>query len=133
MNLTYLQRYLHDHRLLQANGALTDQIDRTQSVIFYLESVGADINSKDKYGLTPLHFAAMRGNDVAALDLLHCDNIRIEMLTDKDNNNFGNPLHLAVDSGENDIIELCLNHNANVKQFVVAETHRYIQPVKAVT
>ena len=30
-------------------------------LIEYLVKVGASINKKDKYGLTPLHYACMRG------------------------------------------------------------------------
>ncbi|KAJ8026830.1 Transient receptor potential cation channel subfamily A member 1-like [Holothuria leucospilota] len=178
---SYLNIYLSSRGLLQA---LEGPPNRDASIIFYLESIGADVNSKDIYGLTPLHFAAIRGNDVAALELLHCRGIQIEavdeqimtplhlacthgsteivamlirngaairckdeqdntplhlacleghteivkllfsageehsvlgeMLTDRENNNYGNPLHLAVDSGEREIIELCLDHNANV-------------------
>lgn len=59
--------------------ALQGTQSRDASIIFYLESIGADVNGKDIYGLTPLHFAAIRGNDVAALELLNCRGIQIEV------------------------------------------------------
>ena len=37
-------------------------------------------NSRDKYGLTPLHYAGMRGNDDAAVDLLQLPNTNIEVI-----------------------------------------------------
>ena len=41
----------------------------------------AEINARDIYGLTPLHYAAMRGNDVAAQDLLsYMDILDIEVI-----------------------------------------------------
>ena len=49
------------------------------SVILYLASNGARINEADKYGLTPLHHAAMRGNDDAATELIMCPSIDIEV------------------------------------------------------
>lgn len=51
------------------------------SVIYYLVMKGARINEKDKYGLTPLHYAAMRGNDEATIELIKCTSqIDIEVL-----------------------------------------------------
>ncbi len=50
------------------------------SVIMFLESRGADVNKEDMYGCTPLHFAAMRGNEVATKELLSCKGINIEVI-----------------------------------------------------
>ena len=49
------------------------------SVILYMANNGARINEADKYGLSPLHHAAMRGNDDAAKELLSCPDIDIEV------------------------------------------------------
>lgn len=49
------------------------------SVIAFLVRKSADINAKDLYGSTPLHFAAMRGNETAVLDLLCQTGINIEV------------------------------------------------------
>ena len=45
-------------------------------------SAGGNINARDIYGCTPLHFAAMRGNEVATKELLSCKGINIEVLVD---------------------------------------------------
>ncbi len=51
-----------------------------RSVIMFLASSGARVNEKDKYGLTPLHYAAMRGNEDATVELLTCKGIDIEVM-----------------------------------------------------
>ena len=49
------------------------------SVILYLASQGARVNAQDIYGCTPLHFAAMRGNEVATKELISVSNCQIEV------------------------------------------------------
>ena len=49
------------------------------SVVKILVENGAELNAHDIYGLTPLHYAAMRGNDVAARDLLGYSGVNIEV------------------------------------------------------
>ena len=49
------------------------------SVILFLATSGADVNARDKYGLTPLHYSAMRGNDDAANDLLQLPETNLEV------------------------------------------------------
>jgi len=61
-----------------------------------LSSKGARVNEKDKYGLTPLHYAAMRGNEEAAVELLACENIDIEAKDEQ----LLTPLHLACSYGQ---------------------------------
>ena len=41
--------------------------------------MGASVNERDKYGLTPLHHAAMRGNVKEVEQLVDCGGIDIEV------------------------------------------------------
>ena len=53
--------------------------DATDPVVDFLVSNGADINQEDKYGLTPLHYAAMRGNELAMKQLLSYSDVNVEV------------------------------------------------------
>ena len=67
--------------LVDTNSGLPDiGSGKDRSVILYLASQGANVNARDKYGLTPLHYAGMRGNDDAAVDLLQLSNTNIEVI-----------------------------------------------------
>ena len=48
-------------------------------VIALLAKMGASVNERDKYGLTPLHHAAMRGNVKEVEQLVDCGGIDIEV------------------------------------------------------
>ena len=49
------------------------------SVVLYLVSRGANINERDNYGCTALHFAAMRGNELVTYELIMCKGVNIEV------------------------------------------------------
>ena len=65
--------------LQSALSAVSTDSYEDSSVVRILVESGAEINAKDVYGQTPLHFAAMRGNDPAARDLLKCPHILVEV------------------------------------------------------
>lgn len=58
-----------------------EELSPVNSVIIYLVSEQAKVNARDMYGSTPLHFAAMRGNEMATKELLSCKGINIEVNT----------------------------------------------------
>ena len=49
------------------------------SAIEVLARAGANVNAKDKYGFSPLHYSALRGNHSETVELLSCGNIDIEV------------------------------------------------------
>jgi len=52
---------------------------KEESILMYLLEQKANVNARDYYGSTPLHFASMRGNVVAARRLLEIKSIDIEV------------------------------------------------------
>ena len=45
----------------------------------FLVQQGGDVNVSDNYGLSPLHYAASKGNLIAVRELLRCDGIEIDV------------------------------------------------------
>ncbi len=73
-----------------------------------LEAGGADPNTKDEYGSTPLHWAALKGHlDVVELLLKHGADPNVK---DEDGST---PLHDAAWNGHADVVELLLKHGAD--------------------
>lgn len=69
-------------------GLVSEKACFANSVILYLVKMGARVNEKDKYGLTPLHYAAMRGNTDATKELLSCKGVDIEVTAAEEEHSF---------------------------------------------
>lgn len=50
-----------------------------ESIISYLLSRKANVNSRDKFGCTPLHYAVSKCNDIGVRELLMDKNINLEV------------------------------------------------------
>lgn len=99
-----------------ANGAMkssetTEDLANQSSVIHFLIKRGADINERDTYGQTALHYAAMRGNEVAVKELLSYKNLRIEA-TDKQGMT---ALHMASSHRHAGIVMLLIDNGASLR------------------
>ena len=73
---------------------------------------GADIHSKNKHGLTPLHATSKQGNLKAASALLEA--LKKENSNINERDNAGNtPLHYATQAGKKELVEELLNAGAD--------------------
>ncbi|XP_030851100.1 transient receptor potential cation channel subfamily A member 1 homolog isoform X3 [Strongylocentrotus purpuratus] len=90
-----------------ANGTEEQQ----ESVILYLESKGADVNTKDIYGVTPLHMAAIRDNDIAASELLSIKTIQVDACDGQ----MMTPLHMACTHGSDTIAAMLIQKHSQLR------------------
>ena len=72
---------------------------------------GADINAKDKYGMTSLHHCAIRGNHRVLQKLLRTPGIIKEPRDMQDST----PLHLACTYNQLAIAQILINEDANIR------------------
>ncbi|KAK4315301.1 hypothetical protein Pmani_013472 [Petrolisthes manimaculis] len=79
------------------------------SMVELLTSYGAEVNASDKYGQTPLHFAAMTGNIGAAAVLVKDCGACVEI----EDNQQMTPLIVASTYGYLDMVQLFLKAKAN--------------------
>jgi ankyrin repeat protein len=75
-----------------------------------LLSHGADVNAKDKFGLTPLHWATLHDNEVSA-DVLLAHGADVNAKDDEVGNT---PLIIAAGQGYEDVTKLLLAKGADV-------------------
>ncbi|XP_041463333.1 transient receptor potential cation channel subfamily A member 1 homolog isoform X1 [Lytechinus variegatus] len=85
--------------------------EQQESVILYLESKGADVNRKDIYGVTPLHMAAIRDNDIAASELLSIKTIQVDACDGQ----MMTPLHMACTHGSDTIADMLIKKGSQLR------------------
>ncbi|KAL4233750.1 hypothetical protein ACF0H5_008430 [Mactra antiquata] len=81
------------------------------SVIHYLINKHADINERDIYGQTPLHYACMRGNEIACKELLNYPSLTLEAV-DKQGMT---ALHMAASHKQCGIVKLLIKKKASFR------------------
>ncbi|KAK3893875.1 hypothetical protein Pcinc_002317 [Petrolisthes cinctipes] len=96
-------------QLEQVPGKEDDGNGEVVSMVELLTSYGAEVNARDKYGQTPLHFAAMTGNIGAAAVLVVDCGASVEI----EDNQQMTPLIVASTYGYLDMVELFLKAKAN--------------------
>ena len=79
--------------------------NKVDIVVDYLVDNGADVNAQDKYGMTPMHHTAIRGNRKALQRLLISPGIIKEPRDAQDST----PLHLAATYNQPSIAKILLN------------------------
>ena len=76
--------------LLKNDIDIKDNKDEGEiSMILLLHCHNAEVNAMDKYGQTPLHFAAMTGNLEAAKDLVNTCKADVEVRKDREGRDKG--------------------------------------------
>ena len=84
--------------------SIKDHLAKVDEIIDYLIEKGADLNAQDKYGMTPLHHTAIRGNQDALKALLKSPGIVMEP-TDAQGST---PLHLAATYNQPEVAKTLL-------------------------
>ena len=93
-------RALH---LVASNGKRTADVEQ-------MLANGADVNSKDKSGMTPLHIACFFGH-IGTVQVLIRYGADVNAVDDKGET----PLHLAAEGGWPEVIQLLLDEGADTK------------------
>nr|XP_047128806.1 transient receptor potential cation channel subfamily A member 1-like isoform X2 [Hydra vulgaris]XP_047128807.1 transient receptor potential cation channel subfamily A member 1-like isoform X2 [Hydra vulgaris] len=86
------------------------QDTKDSSILKYLLEQQVNVNAKDMNGSTPLHYAAMRGNAIAAEMLLLQKNINIEAIDQSKMT----PLHCSSSAGSYNVCHLLLEYGAKI-------------------
>lgn len=105
-----------DGSVVQPNGMPSSEtqedLQAQSTVIHFLIDRGADINIRDNYGQTPLHFAAMRGNEMACKDLISYKGTVALEAVDKQGMT---ALHMAASHNQAEIVKMLIDSGANLR------------------
>jgi len=91
------------------SGRDTPDNDAGAEAIRFLLEKGANVNATDKYRLSALHHAAIRGNNGAVKELLAAEGVEKEPKDVQDST----PLHIAATYGHKDVAKTLLAEGAN--------------------
>lgn len=91
------------------NVASQASIEDESLIIFLVNTHTADVNVRDHYGMTPLHYAASKGNLMAVIELLQCKGIGVDAVDASGST----ALHCAATDGKAEIIEALLKAGAD--------------------
>ncbi|TRY67514.1 hypothetical protein TCAL_06427 [Tigriopus californicus] len=99
--------------LLSRDNPDGEKLNTTEQTVNLLIENGANVNAVDKYKLTALHHAAIRGNETAIQCLLEAKDIEREPRDIQDST----PLHLAATYNNYNVAQLLLRKKANPRSY----------------
>lgn len=108
-----LTHAISSNSLGEVNQAMSQVPSADESLIqFFVNECKGDVNVKDSYGSTPLHYAASKSNVTAIKELLKCDGINVDA-TDASGST---PLHCAATEGNVEIVEALLEAGSDSRE-----------------